>query len=313
MKNKICFEFWSNEWLEYKKSIVKESTYIKYRSIVFIHINPFFENLFIEELSNSDIQQFLNVKSNVECLSTKTVTEIINVLKSIISLANDFSVSTKCNFKYISLKRKEPKTIRVLSKEEEKRLIEVLLDNMDIYKLGVLIGLYSGIRLGEICALKWENIDFENNIIHIVNTMQRLQTFDESKKTHIVITVPKTKSSYRDVPIPYSLSNYMKKFISNNNFVLSTEAKKFIEPRVMQYRFKKYLKIGKIDNANFHSLRHTFATRCIESGVEAKVLSEILGHSSVTITLDRYVHSSMEYKQSNIKKFDDYMENFSQS
>lgn len=313
MKNKNYLGIWSKKWLDYKSCVVKESTYIKYRSIITIHINPSFEFTCIQTLSNSNIQNFINMKINDEGLSIKTVTEIINVLKSILAYAEDFLVTNQCNFKYICLKNKKPQAIRVLAKDEEKRLLDVLINDIDIYKLGVLIGLYSGLRIGEICALRWENVNFENNIILVANTMQRLQTVENDKKTHIVITSPKTKSSYREVPISNFLQNYMKQFVSNKAFVISTDRKQFIEPRVMQYRFKKYLKQGQISNANFHSLRHTFATRCIESGVEAKALSEILGHSSVTITLDRYVHSSIEYKYSNIKKFDAYMKNISQS
>lgn len=314
MKRDKNLGYWAKEWLDNKKNSVKDSTYVKYRSTVFVHIIPALGNLSIPYLNNNDLQNFINMKVNKELLSEKTVSEIINILKNILEYAEDFSISNQCKFKYIGIKNKKSKTIRFLTKSEEKILLHILLNNIDIYKLGVLISLYSGLRLGEICALKWKNIDFKENTIFVEHTMQRIQVSNENKKTNIVITSPKTISSYRKVPISSFLIDILKKFKTNDSsFVLSTSEILFVEPRVMQYRFKTYLRQGNIINANFHSLRHTFATRCIESGVEAKALSEMLGHSSVTITLDRYVHSTMEYKQSNINKFDEYMNNLSQS
>ena len=187
----------------------------------------------------------------------------------------------------------------------KQQLLSILFENFDRYKLGVFICLYTGIRIGELCALQWKNISFNEKTIVIENTMQRLQNDDPNSifKTRIIITEPKSKASLRTIPLPDFVLKVIKPFVAAPNaYVLSGKCKSIIEPRTMQNRFKTYLKKGNIDDANFHSLRHTFATRCIEAGFDVKTLSEILGHSSVKITLDRYVHSSMELKRSNMEK-----------
>ena len=171
--------------------------------------------------------------------------------------------------------------------------------------MGVFICLYTGIRIGELCALQWRDISFNEKVIVIGHTMQRLQNDDPNalNKTKIIITEPKSKASLRTIPLPDFVVHVIKPLAGlPSAYILSGECKTMIEPRTMQNKFKGYLDKGQISDANFHSLRHTFATRCIEAGFDIKTLSEILGHSSVKITLDRYVHSSMELKRSNMEK-----------
>ena len=232
----------------------------------------------------------------------KTVNDILCVLKLIFSYIKGQSVKTNCNFHNICV-RQEQKQMRVLSTTEQKKLTEFLTDNMDLNKLGVYLSLYTGI--GELCALKWKNIKLKDRILHIDKTMQRIQIYDEDVKTKIVITPPKSKCSERDIPLPKFLCDILKKFKkAESNFLLSGSSEHFIEPRMLRYTFGKYMKSCNLENVNFHALRHTFATRCVESGFEIKTLSEILGHSSVKITLDRYVHSSMELKRKNMEKLE---------
>ena len=195
--------------------------------------------------------------------------------------------------------------MRVLTISEEKKLNSVLLDNTDRYKLGILICLYTGIRIGELCALRWKNISMDDKTMKIESTLQRLQCEDKEAetKTRIIISEPKTFSSMRIIPIPDFLFLVIQRFRSSpNSFVLTGSEQSFIEPRTMQNYFKKYLALGEIRNANFHCLRHTFATRCIESGFDIKTLSEILGHSSVKVTLDKYVHTTMKLKKDNMDR-----------
>ena len=197
--------------------------------------------------------------------------------------------------------------MRVLTEYEQSRLIKTLLTDTDRQKLGILICLFTGIRIGELCALKWENILLADRILRIDKTMQRIQYAESNTptKTHIIITEPKSESANRTIPLQNSLVCILKRFIAKPNcYVLSGSSKCFIEPRTMQNKFKIYLSESNIEDANFHSLRHTFATRCIELGFDVKTLSEILGHSSVKTTLDRYVHSSMELKRNNMEKLD---------
>ena len=161
-----------------------------------------------------------------------------------------------------------------------------------------------GLRIGELCALQWSDIDVDNGIMKISKTMQRLQNLSNtnSKKTDVVISSPKSDSSSRIIPIPEFLQILFKQYKTNDidAYFLTGTSERFIEPRTYQYYFKKVLKENNIEQTNYHILRHTFATRCIENGFDIKSLSEILGHSSVKITLDRYVHSSMDLKRKNM-------------
>lgn len=197
--------------------------------------------------------------------------------------------------------------MRVLERYEERRLLRVLLRNMDRCKLGVFLCLYTGIRVGELCALKWENISLQERTVTVKETMQRLQTNRGvgGQKTQILITEPKSAAARRVIPIPDFVADRLSFFESSDKaFLLTGSVTDYIEPRTMQNRFKGYLKECRIEDANFHALRHTFATRCIESGFDVKTLSEILGHSSVRITLDKYVHSTIDWKRSNMDKLE---------
>lgn len=309
MKFIYNYNYWLDEWLKNIKPTVKESTYIRYKNAVNNHIREELGELNINKIDTEIIRDYVNLKrtngkkNEMGGLSSKTISELITIIRSSFRYAESFGIYSSCCFDQILIK-KENREIRVLSKNEEKRLLYILNKNTDEYKLGVLICLFTGIRIGELCALKWENINLEEKTIKIVSTMQRLQTKEHnSRKTHIVITDPKSYSSNRTIPLPNCLLKYLFQFKSSySSFLLTGNDNTFVEPRTMQNRFKKYLREANIDNANFHALRHTFATRCIESGFDAKVLSEILGHSSVNLTLDKYVHSSMEHKRSNMQK-----------
>ena len=300
----LKFSKYCADWLETVKFKHKESTYGKYRNICKNHIIPEFGGYDASLISSKQIEEFLVAKLNKEELSPKTVNDILWVLKLIFSYIESQNVKTNCNFNNICV-RQEQKQMRVLSIEEQKRLTEFLIADMDLSKLGVYLSLYTGIRIGEICALKWENIKLKEQILHIEKTMQRIQVYDEDNKTKIIITKPKSKCSERDIPLPTFLCERLKKYKCGKDcFLLSGGLENFVEPRLLRYTFGKYMKICSLDNVNFHALRHTFATRCVESGFEIKTLSEILGHSSVKITLDRYVHSSMELKRKNMEKLE---------
>lgn len=315
MKNENCFEFWLVKWLSYKRVWVKDSTYMKYKNTIYLHIIPELGAIDIRVIDNNIIQNYINKKLCVgkSGLSPKSIKEIVGIIKNTLNYAERFDLHSKCKCELLEV-RSVYNQIRVLNKNEEKALLCVLCRDTDIFKFGVLISLLTGLRIGELCALKWEDIDVNERIISIKRTMQRVQVEGKETKTEIIITTPKTNASIRQIPIPKILNDYIQTFKSENNqFVLTNQKGNYIEPRVMQYRFEKYIKSAGISKANFHALRHTFATRCIEAGVDVKVLSEILGHSSVNITLDRYVHNSIDYKKDNIDRLNKYILSFSQS
>ena len=190
--------------------------------------------------------------------------------------------------------------MRVLSPSEQQSLVQLLTRELDIYKLGVLVSLYMGLRIGELCGLRWS--DIEDGCIKIRRTVQRLRKEDGSG-TELHVGAPKTASSMRTVPIPSFLQPLIEDFRNRaaGEYFLAVHPQDVPEPRAMQYRFKQYLKEAGIESANFHALRHTFATRCVECGFEVKSLSEVLGHANVTVTLNKYVHSSLELKRANME------------
>lgn len=315
MKNKSCFEYWLLEWLDYKHAIVKNSTYMKYKNSINKHIIPNLGSFDIKILDNNIVQKFINQKLSAEkcSLSPKSVRELVNIIKNTLAYAENYGFQSKCKCELLIV-RNSFKPIRVLNKNEEKALLNTLESDTDIFKLGILISLLTGVRIGELCALRWEDVDFKECVITVNRTMQRVQIEGKNNKTEIIITTPKTNTSFRQIPIPKMLVDYIIGFKSSNDqYILTNKNGNYIEPRVMQYKFKKYLQVAGISDANFHALRHTFATRCIEAGVDVKVLSEVLGHSNVNITLDRYVHNSIDYKKDNIERFNNYILSFSQS
>ena len=290
------------EWLDAVRLNRKESTYCKYRNICEHHILPEFGCMNISFISAEIIENFLADKLNNQTLSAKTVNDILCVLKQIFYFAEESGVQIMCSFERIHI-RQQKKEMRVLSCDEQRIFSEYLLNEMTLSKLGIYLSLYTGIRIGELCALKWENIDLKNRLIKISGTMQRIQTYEDDSKTKIVISEPKSHCSRREIPLPEFLCKVLKKFrTADRCFLLSGDSEKIIEPRNLSYSFKKYVRECGLKDVNFHAMRHTFATRCVESGFDIKTLSEILGHSSVKITLDRYVHSSMELKRKNMEK-----------
>ncbi len=308
--DKERYEFWLAEWLRTKKVCIKESTYIRYRNTIENHIKPALGKYPINKISTSLVERFVADKlTNGRLdgnggLSPKTMSDILLIIKESFKYAQTFGSITICAFDRISIKKANHE-MRVLSVAEQKRLLSIILTDLDRYKLGVFICLYTGIRIGELCALQWKNISLSDRTMKIEQTMQRLQNEDTSGlyKTKIIVTEPKSRAAIRIIPLPDFVIETIKSFCgSANTYVLSGECKSVIEPRTMQNRFKSYLNKAQIDDANFHCLRHTFATRCIEAGFDVKTLSEILGHSSVKITLDRYVHSSMQLKRRNMDK-----------
>lgn len=309
-KDQEKYKYWLDEWLKTKRLSVKESTYIRYRNTIQNHIKPDLGKYPLCKISTSLMEQFVSHKlqggrkDGKGGLSPKSVSDILVIVKESFKYAQSYGALVICSFDRISFK-KNAQEMRVLSILEEQRLLSVLFKDFDRYKLGVFICLYTGIRIGELCALQWKNVSLAENAIKIKHTMQRLQCEDlnDLQKTRIIVTEPKSYAALRTIPIPEFVTDVIKPFVgAPNTYVLSGECKAIIEPRTMQNRFKTYLIEGQINDANFHSLRHTFATRCVEAGFDVKTLSEILGHSGVKITLDKYVHSSMQLKKKNMDK-----------
>ncbi len=296
----ICYR-----WLDDIMNNCKQSTYAKYRNVVFNHIIPELGNYDFCELNDKIINSFCNKNLQFKGLSPKTVKDMLSIVKLIVKFAKKWDYLCKCDFENIYIKVSRP-AVKGLTRIQSEKLTSYLINNINYVNIGILISFYTGIRIGELCALKFDDIFIDTNIIHISKTMQRIQNFDNTKrKTDILISTPKSECSMREIPIPQFITDIILKnnLYKKDAYLLTGEKTKFIEPRTLENKFNRITSVCGIENVYFHMIRHTFASNCIEAGVDVKSLSEILGHSSVNITLNRYVHSSMHIKKMNMEKF----------
>lgn len=285
-----------SEWLSAKRTQVKISTYYNYAFKTEKHLIPAFGKLKMNKLTPDKIYSFIREKQ-VSGLSNKYIADIVVVLKNMAKYA---AKTHNCVNPVSDVEL--PKTVRhepeIYTDAEQKRLETALMKDMDGVKMAVLPALYTGVRIGELCGLKWSDVDFENRTLHIERSVQHIRKDGILRKTEIILLKPKSRTSERTIPLPDFLINILKKFKpSDENVFILTDSSKIPDPRTLQYRFKAILRRNQLRDINFHSLRHLFATNCIAAGFDVKTLSEILGHSSVEITLNRYVHSSFERKR----------------
>ena len=301
MKKRIKFSYYINLWLSQKEISVKKSTLSRYIEIVNIYIRPYFNDLYIYKINDEIVYKY-TLDLLDKNLSNKTVKDILVLLKQLFKYSNvDVNICLpKCN----------KKDIKVLKKEEQKIIENYICNNIDCSNFGIILSLYTGLRIGELCSLKWTNINLVNRTITITNTILRIKNFDDnSSKTKVIFNTPKSLKSLRIIPIPSQILKYLtelKNNVSSENNYFLTNSLKYMEPRSYYYHYKKIMKILNLQSYNFHVLRHTFATRCIELGFDYKTLSEILGHSDIRITLSLYVHPSNELKIMNMEKLKMY-------
>ncbi|MDO5392462.1 MAG: tyrosine-type recombinase/integrase [Eubacteriales bacterium] len=296
--------YYCDEWLKSERIKVKESTFVRYETIVERHIKPRLGGQYPLSIRENLVDSFTQKLLCEDELSAKTVKDILVALRSILKYtARQFpGIFPEIQFSY---PKESKQFIRVLSIEEQVNLCSYLLCNMDLCKFGVMLALYTGLRIGELCALQWKDISGKDCLISVNATVQRIKDIDAGSHSQTKITIgePKSDCSTRQIPMTDFIAELCERMRPENSaaFIL-TGTEKCMEPRTLQYRLAKYTKECGLDGVHFHTLRHTFATRCIEVGFEIKSLSEILGHASTTITLNRYVHSSMELKRDNMKK-----------
>lgn len=346
----------AQDWLAAKRLQIKESTYIKYRNMVNAYILPELGGLAWDSLSRETIERFcLKMLTSggrqKKGLSAKTVSDILSAVSGIFRYASYHGYRLTFDLSAMPVK-KETKKMRILSRNEQEKLCRFLRFEPSGKDLGLLICLFAGLRLGEICALRWEDISLSEQTIHVHRTMQRIQNGDyagrfdkckgqveegmaktqdskcsgekmwvgggsgkkatvgeaSGKKTRIIITEPKSSDSIRIIPIPGELVRLLWFYgKGKKGYVLTGREDTFVEPRAMERHFERTLQKAGMEKVNFHALRHTFATRCVEMDFDVKSLSEILGHSNVSITLGRYVHPSMELKRKNMQRLEELL------
>ncbi len=296
--NKMTFEKLSDEWLEYKRNSIKESTYFNYMNIIEKYLKPEFKELNFDEMINYNdyIKKLLNKLSN------KTVRDIIVVFKAILKYYEE-EYNKILKVKRSSIPQLIKKKIQILNENEILKLEKYCLTNKELKNIGILICLNTGIRIGEICALKWESIDLEERKIHIFHTVERIYN-QKCRSSKVIINTPKTENSLRSIPMSDKIFRVLKVISTNfkQDIFFLSGTNKFIEPRNYQSYFKDILKKLDLKPYKFHSLRHTFATNCINVGMDVKSLSEILGHSNINLTLKIYVHSSDKIKRKYLEK-----------
>lgn len=304
MKLKEWLDIWLNK---YTKFAVKLRTYERYKYIIEKHIIPKLGEFDLDDLSAVTLQDY--VLSELESgnlisskgLANNSVIGIVNVLKNALKLAKSLEISALDNSNKIKLPMATEKPVTAFEKWEQEKLEKYCLSSNKTNYLGIVICLYTGIRLGELLALTWNDIDLKSGIMTISKTAYRIK---QNGKPQVVIDKPKTKNSSRLIPLPKQLLEILKRArrISKSDFVLSTRTGGIVGTRAYQKTYERILKKLDIPYKNFHSLRHTFATRAIEMGMDVKTMSEILGHKNPVITLQRYTHSMLSYKTEMMNK-----------
>lgn len=283
---------WFDKWLDSQKRI-KRSSYTTYSSNINKHIKKKLGKIKLKLLTEEHIQNFIDDLSKE--LAAKSVRSVFSILKLGLTDAYEKNLSIELCRK-IKLPKVKRKEVKVFTKTEQKAIEQFIEQSVHPNDIGILICFYTGIRIGELCALAHNDIDLKRGVISIQHTLYRVKSEKGNKKTELRISTPKSESSIRDIPLPKFLIAKLSAFENGSGFLIQKNGK-FIETNVYARRYKKILEELEIPYRKFHATRHTFATRALEIGMDIKTLSEILGHSSPTVTLNLYSHSLPEHKK----------------
>lgn len=293
----------STLWKEEKRKFVKLSTISAYAVILENHLLPTFGNK-VTVITEQEVQHFVLLKLDAG-LSQKTVKDFLIVLKMIYRYGVKINEFQHCDWDIKYPNVQENKALEVLNITNHKKLMAFVSDNFTFRNLGILMCLQTGMRIGEVCALQWADIDLQKGVVSISKTIERIYIVDsEVKHTELIISSPKTQNSHRDIPLSKTLLQMLRplKRIVNDKFFIITNEEKPTEPRTFRNYYKTVLRTLNIPPLKFHGLRHSFATRCIESNCDYKTVSVILGHSDISTTLNLYVHPNNEQKKKCIDK-----------
>ncbi len=307
-RDRILFSQVADRWMDNNRLRLKHATQYRYQTLLDSHIIPYFGGRRIHEITATEINEYL--ASKIQCgrldgkggLAPSYIRSIMLIINSVISyaVANQLRQPLQTKICKPQIPKRE---MPILTLEQQKLLVSQCCAQPSPTALGVLLSLYAGMRIGEVCALAWSDIDFPKQIVHIRKTVTRTYETTGSSQSVLSIGEPKTLASYRDVPLSSWLAAILRQEYERrkSSFVVSTMPQ-FVSPRTYDYRFHRLLaKVG-ISDINYHALRHTFATRCIEVGTDVKSLSEMLGHANAAVTLNIYVHPSMDIKRLQVEK-----------
>lgn len=310
MKNDATLHAFIKKWLTLNViSKVRDSSLANYERHCG-YIEKYFGSCKISTIDQEKIYEFIYFLSNNKKFSNGTSRLILTTLKSIFKYAYEYQYICKNPCLGLKLPPKKEKETVAFTKQEQCKIETEIMKQNDVRELAILICLYTGLRLGEICALKWENIDFTNRFLYVKKSVSRIKNYDAEPKykTKLIETEPKTEKSKRYLPLPEFLIRFLAEHKEKKagKYIISAKRNPncVIQPRTLQHIFKRLLVKAKVGYQNFHVLRHTFATRSIELGADVKSLSEILGHSNVQITLNRYTHSLVDQKRKIMSQLD---------
>ena len=284
-------------WQADKKQYVKRSTYSAYSLLVNNHLIPAFAGAY--DVTEDMVQSFVFTKLE-QGLSQKSIKDILIVLKMILRFAvkQGFMQHREIDVKFPT--ERERQELEVLSRSSQKQIMEYVQSHFTFMNLGIYICLCAGLRIGEVCALVWDDIDVESGVINVSKTIQRIYVIEGGEKhTEVIIDTPKSKNSIREIPIAKDLLKMIKPFkkVVNGSFYVLTNSDQPTEPRTYRNYYKRLMGQLNMPKLKFHGLRHSFATRCIESKCDYKTVSVLLGHSNISTTLNLYVHPNMEQKK----------------
>ncbi|OUO83591.1 site-specific integrase [Bacteroides sp. An269] len=289
-------------WKEYKRPYVKQSTMAAYVLILENHVLPYFGDG--DSLHEQEVQAFVLQKLE-RGLSVKTVKDILIVLKMVMKFGvkNEWMTYYEWDIKYPTTSTN--KELEVLSVANHRKILNYIQSHFTFTGLGIYISLSTGLRIGEICALKWSDINVTDGTITVSRTIERIYIIEgEKKHTELIINTPKTKNSCREIPMSKELLAMIKplKKVVNEDFYVLTNDERPTEPRTYRNYYNGLMVKLDIPKLKYHGLRHSFATRCIEAGCDYKTVSVLLGHSNISTTLNLYVHPNMEQKKRCITK-----------
>ena len=290
------------EWSQWKSKYVKESTMCSYILIAHNHLLPYFGDSPAEYIQSKVVQRFVDEKLGTG-LSPKTVKDMLIVLKMIVRFVaeeHDTPVLDKWRIIYPTKNLDDVQRMQRYTPEEFRKIVDTAFGNPSNLSLAILITLCSGMRIGEICALTWDDLDIENGVIHVRKTIQRIYIVEAARKhTEIILDTPKTKNSIREIPMTKNLQKMIRpiKKVVNGNFYVLTNDSMPTEPRTYRNYYRQFMQSLGLPAMKFHGLRHSFATRCIESKCDYKTVSVLLGHSNISTTLNLYVHPNLEQKR----------------
>lgn len=297
MENCTTFAAVAELWAAQKQQFVKQSTMSAYALTLANYLVPHFGSH--TDITESDVQQFVITQLD-RGLRQKTIKDQLIVLKMVYRFGCKQNAFTLHEWDIHFPTEQNKHDISVFTVDQQRRLMRHLTENFTFLNLGVLICLHTGLRIGEVCALRWEDIDVDNGILQVQRTLERIYILSEGNKhTELQLSTPKTRNSQREIPLTKDLLRLLKPFrkVVNPQFYVLTNSPKPTEPRTYRNYYRHLLNSLNIPFIKFHGLRHSFATRCIESGCDSKTVSILLGHANISTTLNLYVHPNFDQKK----------------